>query len=139
MLLPIFTIAFLFVAFNIYREENYIDQLNLYTFSSICIGFTLCFFLLLKNKKYLPVVELIICSLVTLIFLIRIYEYILVDLGVESNFLGTGPFWNPLVFLTYLFVFRGRLAIIFSALAYVLSVIPGIYHLLFSGNANGNV
>jgi hypothetical protein len=134
-LLPIFVLAFLAVTIILFQAGN-LNLLNIFTFSSLGIGFFICFILLLRGKVKLHKVEVFVCLSASFVTLLRTYDSILLDIGHNGDMnLGTFAYWMPLLYLLYFFTFRGKTALVFSITNFILSLIPGLYFLFFSEHA----
>ncbi|MHC0037760.1 GGDEF domain-containing protein [Pseudoneobacillus sp. C159] len=134
-LLPIFVMAFLAVTIILF-ESGDLNFLNIFTFSSLGIGFFICFLLLLKEKVKLQKVEFFVCLGASFVTLLRTYDSILLNIGNNGDMhLGTFSYWMPLLYLLYFFTFRGKTALIFSITNFTLSLLPGIYYIFFNEHA----
>jgi diguanylate cyclase (GGDEF)-like protein len=136
LLIPIFIMAFLIVSMILFQAKS-LNLLNLFTFSSLCIGLSICFLLLIYNKNTIYKVEILLCLLAAFVPLIRTYDSILIDLGKDGDMhLGTFSYWMPIIYLLFFLTFKGKTALVFSTSNFVLSLLPGIYHIYFSKSAN---
>jgi diguanylate cyclase (GGDEF)-like protein len=132
LLIPMIFMAFLIVSIILFQAKD-LNLLNIFTFSSLCIGFLVCFFLLVYKKVSLYKVEILVCLLAGSVSLLRTYDSILIDLGRDGDMhLGTFSYWMPLIYLLFFLTFRGKTALFFSISNFVLSFLPGIYHIYYS-------
>ncbi len=129
---PIFIVTFLFLTYLIYSAGN-LNLINIVTFGSLSIGLMVCYLFLFIHKNSLQFVDILLCLITAFITLIRTYYTIFYHLGRDGDMhLGTFSYWMPLVYLMIFFTFRGKTALLFSFTNFVLSLIPGLYHIFFS-------
>ncbi|MGM0845576.1 MAG: GGDEF domain-containing protein [Bacillota bacterium] len=138
-LLPAFNIVFSLVLALLYIGQGYIDILNLITFSFLIGGLSLSWWGIVKKPALFWLIELIIFGLVTVLFLIRMMDAILLDLGVQGDdHLGTVSYWTALYYFLMFFTLRGKGALISAFTSYSMIVAAGLFHIFFSVNVNGN-
>ncbi|UCZ53764.1 GGDEF domain-containing protein [Bacillus shivajii] len=138
VLLPVLVFAFSTVLISLYIINGSLSFINIFTFSILCLGFTICFIILLINKHSQLYIEISFCIIASLLYLLRMYDHIITYLGQNGNYyLGTVAYWVPLLFLIFFFTFRGKVALKISITVYLLSFLPGVYHLLYSPFVNG--
>lgn len=138
ILLPVFFIAFALI-FGLLVKAGSISLLNMFTFSALCIGLLSCFLLLLIKKNTFHFIELAISILASVIYVLRMYDTILIDLGVAGNVnLGTVSYWYPIFYFLLFITFRGLTAFVVSVCIFITTLLPGVYHVFFSGMVNSN-
>ncbi|WP_174733432.1 GGDEF domain-containing protein [Mesobacillus harenae] len=131
-LLPIFILSFLIILLLLIKDDA-MDTINIITFFILLIGLTFCFLLLFLNKELFRYIEIIICFIASFIYIFRVFNTILIDLGVAGNVqLGSVAYWSPIVYILLFFTFRGSKAYQISWLIYAITLIPGIYHIFLS-------
>ncbi len=108
-----------------------LDILNGITFITLCVGLSIIYLVLLFHRNSLRFTELAAVGISSFIYLLRIYDSILFDLG-RYEYIGTVTHWMALIYILFFFTFRGQKALNLSLLLYVLTLLPGIYHVFFS-------
>lgn len=120
VLLPVLVLAFSTVILSLYINNDSLSFINIFTFSTLCLGFTICFVILLINEKYQQYIEITFCIIAALLYLLRMYDDIAAYLGQNGNYyLGTVTYWVPLLFLIFYFTFRGKVALTISIIIYL--------------------
>lgn len=132
ILLPVFFFSFCFI-FYLVAKERALDLVNKITFISLCAGLAISYLFLIFKKNSFRNVELAVCFIGISVFLLRIYDSILFVLG-KDNFvhIGTVSYWFSLVYILLFFTFRGKKALAISLIIYLLTLLPGTYHIFFS-------
>lgn len=134
ILFPFFIMGFSFILFLLILNNN-MDFVNTVTFTLLCGGFTICYVFLLANKNTFPYVEITVFIIAVAVFLLRMYNDIIFDLGIGGNVhIGNVSYWVSLFYILIYFTFRGRKAFILSLVIFSLTILPGAYHILFSPN-----
>jgi diguanylate cyclase (GGDEF)-like protein len=131
-LIPVFIVASIFVFFTQITSER-INLHNYLTFSLLALGiFLVCIFASIRKKNTFYV-DILLCFLVSIIFLFNFYRIILLEFG-QNGYVHLGPasYWVPLIYLLFFFSFKGRIAFLCSVLVYFLTLGPGLYHLVYS-------
>jgi diguanylate cyclase (GGDEF)-like protein len=132
---PIFIVTFLFLTYLMYTSGN-LNLMNIITFGSLSIGLMVCYLFLFIHKDSLHFVDILLCIITAFITLLRTYYTIFYHLGRDGDMhLGTFSYWMPLVYLMFFFTFRGKAALLFSFTNYILSLLPGLYHIFYSNHA----
>ncbi|MDP4163751.1 MAG: GGDEF domain-containing protein [Bacillota bacterium] len=138
ILLPVFIIGFTLI-FAIVVHNRALGLVNLITFGTLCIGLTVIYLCMLHKNSNFRYIESAITFIGMFIFLLRMYSNLIFDLGRNGySDIGTVSYWVSLLFILLFFTFRGKMALAISLFIYLLILIPGIYHIFFSGFVNGD-
>jgi diguanylate cyclase (GGDEF)-like protein len=138
-LLPVFIAAFILVLGVLYVSQGFIDPLNGVSFSILIGGLSICWLAIVKKPSSFWVIELVIFSIAALLFLLRMLEVIIDDLGVQGDdHLGTVAYWTAIFYFLVFFTFRGKGALIASLLSFSIVAATGAFHIFFSNNVNGD-
>jgi diguanylate cyclase (GGDEF)-like protein len=138
VLLPIFIVSFGLVSFTILVSgindiSKHISLLSQITILSVCI------LLLWKNKSNTYIIDILLSLSATVIYNLNLYLNITDSLGNSGNVhLGPIAYWMPITYLFYFFIFKRKVALLFSLLSFSFSVILSSLHTLSSPLSDSN-
>lgn len=137
ILLPTLTIAFGVVWYIVYFHDN-MNKMNLFTFSTLCSGFGIGMILLVLKKNDLRYVEGFVFFVGAFVYITRFYYNVIYQLGVVDTHIGTLTYWVSLLYIIIFITFQGKKGFILSLIMFLITLLPGMYHIIYSPNLNGD-
>ncbi len=137
-LIPIFILSFGTVCLLVLTSGNSNIGKYVSLLSQIAV-LILCMILLWANKRNTNVIDILLFLSTTLIYNSNLSLNILTELGYNGNVhLGPIAYWMATTYLLYFFIFKRKVALIFSLLAFSYSVILSSIHTITSPFSDSN-